>query len=271
MDPRGRRADHAALEAVGVADLERDRGDVEVVRGATQGTVAGGVVDDDLRALEHGHLPHAFVAHVGADVVAVDAPEAGRVQVEQVVEVPHDAVDEPVGVDLADVAVGAAGHDVVEVGAVDEAPLPPHERGDVDPGYADEGAAQLPRVELGEELLDDGDAVELVAVYGGRDPDDRAVAAGPARDDKRDVDRGAHPVGDHVEVVAADRTRRGGREVELGDERGVGGVGEQGAGEVEGCVRTPLVRRRGGRPPARQRCGRRGRAANRAGRRCSWC
>ena len=50
--------------------------------------------------------------------------EAGGVQVDEVVEFADDPVDDAVGIHLAHIAVGFAGHDVVQVRAVDKpAPL----------------------------------------------------------------------------------------------------------------------------------------------------
>ena len=88
-------------------------------------------------------------------------------EVEQVVEVFDQPVHQASGVDLAGVAVGAAGHDVVDVYPIGVAALLAEEGGDVHYRHADYGAAHVFQRQVFEQALDDADAVQLVSVDGG--------------------------------------------------------------------------------------------------------
>ena len=150
-------------------------------------------MEDDLGTLQVRHLGRYRVGHVGVHVHRIDVAEAGGMQVDQVIEAPDDTVHEPVRIDLGDITVGFAGHDVVEVDAVVERPFVVQEGRHVHHDDRDDRAAQRPGVDRFQQAVDDRNPVDLVAVHDRRQAEHRAVAFAAHRH-HRQAHRPAHRV-----------------------------------------------------------------------------
>ena len=95
-----------------------------------------------LGVLEDGHAGRDRVAHVGANVKRVDTASRRRVHVDEVVEHAHNAVHERVRVRLRRRAGLLAGHEAVQVGAVQVVALRAQEPGRVGDRHGHDRAAQ---------------------------------------------------------------------------------------------------------------------------------
>ena len=103
-----------------VANLDCDALDAELRCRTSQRSVLAAVVENDLRVAEEAHLGSDRIEHIGANVVGIDAAEAGRVQVDVVVEVAYQLLEQLVTKDLRREAARLAWEGAVEVVAITE-------------------------------------------------------------------------------------------------------------------------------------------------------
>ena len=123
-------------------------------------------------------LGHPGIGEVGPDLRVVRALAAARVQVEPEVALPDDLAEQGVGQARGERPLGAAREAAVQVAAVGQAPVLDQEAGHVDHRHRDQRAAQAGEVGVVEQVAQDPDAVELVAMHRGGD-EERGTGPAP--------------------------------------------------------------------------------------------
>lgn len=143
-------------------------------------------------------------------------------EVDQEIGIAQQLLHELVRELLRAVAVVAAGHDAVDVDAVGELALLAHVAGHVDDGHQDQGAGQVVAVQLAHEAVDEGDAVQLVAVDGGGNQHSGARGRA-ARHDHGQAVREGEVVAAQGQLDAGEAAQRHAHQVQLGH-HGHGGL-----------------------------------------------
>lgn len=158
-------------------------------------------MNDDLGPLKIRHRGRRGMGHVRPDVDRIDAAEARGVQVHQVVESVDDAVDDSVRVRFGDVTVFPTWEDVVQVASIDELALMSMKARHVQNDDSNNRTIELLRIELVHEIVNDANAVELIAVNGRRQSENGAVSPSAGNQHRQQNILG-QPIGHQVDIEA---------------------------------------------------------------------